>query len=525
MQNLTRLLPGPRPRPTHARPYWRPKLHFAPLAHWANDPNALLFDGERFRLLFQYRDDAPDYRERCVWASASSEDLAHWQFEGIALDAGHERAGYSGCVVDDPTRPNELQAFWTEHRATPPVPQQRIRSANSGDGGRTFALDSHPSISRDSANFRDPFVFWHAASARWIMLVAEPCDWSTTEGHQRSCLHVYHSAERQRWIWVSQIGPWDAPSIMWEVPQLVSFNVDSQETWCLIISTVDRADDASWCSVRYRFGDFDGKRFEPHDRQDTWWTSNRRVGGTPLDYGPDFYAAVISASNAAGSGDSPRTRAIAWMSNWRDARALPWPDFAGGPMTSPRDLDVFVDAKGSPRIRQLPAAAIWQSGGRLIFAADSIRLGSSMTELAVLTSLCFVVAATFDVPPAASCIELLLVGTGDDGAAAVPWKLTINDADVLLERDSATDEWTRGGPTRAAVAPRNHRVPIKIMILIDQCTSEVFIDGGEAVITSLFFPQHQGHKLCARYSRVGARAGHEPAAEIEARAVSIRAVE
>jgi fructan beta-fructosidase len=520
MQNMTKRIPSTALSPSELQQSWRPQLHFAPPAHWANDPNALYFDGKRFRLLFQYRDDSPAYRERCVWAAASSEDLAHWQFEGVALDAGDERAAYSGCAIQDAARPHELQAFWTEHR-TRPSPEQCIRSATTVDGGQTFTSDKRVCVSRGSANFRDPFVFWHAPNARWIMLVAEACDWGAVEGRDRSCLHVYHSADLRRWIWASQIGPWDAPAIMWEVPQLVSVNVDGRQTWCLIISTVDRAGDASWCSVRYRFGKFDGERFEPEHAEDTWWSSSRRIGGTPLDYGPDFYAAIVSSSGA-GASDADAIRAVAWMSNWRDARAFPWQDFAGGPMTSPRTLSAYVDAEGNARIRQRLTAAIWHSGGELAFAADAVRIGRSAVELAACASLCFVVEASFGVLAAGSRIELLLVGCDDTSEAAVPWTLTITDADVSLVRDSATDEWTRGGSTRPTVALRKRRGPVKVMILIDHCTSEVFVDDGEVVISSLFFPLHRQRRLCARYTQDRNRVDRDLVPEIEARAVTIR---
>jgi sucrose-6-phosphate hydrolase SacC (GH32 family) len=524
MQDLTKLVPTAATSPTEARSDWRPKLHFAPPAHWANDPNALYFDGMRLRLLFQYLDDSPAYRKRCVWAAASSEDLAHWQFEGIVLDAGHECAAYSGCVVQRESRPEEALAFWTEHPATPAV-EQRIRSARSTDGGRTFQVEPGLCATRNSPNFRDPFVFWHAESTRWIMLVAEPCNWSTTEGSHRSRLHVYHSLDLQGWIWVSEIRPWDAPSIMWEVPQLVSLDAHGRATCCLIISTVGHSGDASWCSVRYRFGSLGDERFEPYHAEDRWWSIDGRIGGAPPDYVPDFYAAIVSASRAGSIRDSHGLSTIAWMSNWRDARKLSLQNFAGKPMTSPRPLQAFVDVNGNARVRQRATAAVWHSGGKPVVTADTVRIERSFSELAEFATLCFVVEATFDVPSPGSYIELLLVGCDGGGEASILGKLTITEADISLKRDSATDDRTRGGPTRSIVAPRNQSATVKIMILIDQCTSEVFVDDGQVAIRSLFSPLHQRHKRCARYSQGQTKANTARSTAIEAHAVSIRAVE
>lgn len=317
------------------------------------------------------------------------------------------------------SRPEEALAFWTEHPATPAV-EQRIRSARSADGGRTFQVEPGLCATRNSPNFRDPFVFWHAESTRWIMLVAEPCNWSATEGSHRSRLHVYHSLDLQGWTWVSEIRLWDAPSIMWEVPQLVSLDVHGRATCCLIISTVGHSGDASWCSVRYRFGSLGGERFEPYHAEDRWWSIDGRIGGTPPDYGPDFYAAIVSASRAGSIRDSHGLSTIAWLSNWRDARKLPLQNLAGGPMTSPRPLQAFVDVNGNARVRQRATAAVWHSGGKPVVTADTVRIGRSISELAEFATLCFVVEATFDVPSPGSYIELLLVGCDGGGEASFP---------------------------------------------------------------------------------------------------------
>ncbi|MCS6946555.1 MAG: hypothetical protein NZM12_02945 [Steroidobacteraceae bacterium] len=193
-------------------------------------------------------------------------------------------------------------------------------------------------------------MFWHAPSRSWILLVAEPCGWDEPDSDARSRLRIYRSPDGLRWQHSSTLGPWDPPRVIWEMPQL--FPLGSGKTsWCLLWSVADRRGQTTLCSVRYCFGNFDGYSFRPGVSAVPPTARTDTVRGPLLDHGPDFYAAIVARLPL------PQRRgkhwvAIAWHSNWRDARALPWRGFAGGPMTVPRILGIGWDLRRTPCLAQ-----------------------------------------------------------------------------------------------------------------------------------------------------------------------------
>ena len=166
------------------------------------------------------------------------------------------------------------------------------------------------------------------------MLVAEPCDWTDWPDQPPSRLSVWRKAE-DAWIFVSHIGPWMAPGVMWEVPVLVDFG----ERQALLLSIIDRRQGRADCAVRYWLGRFDGASFETSSPQE----------GLRLDHGPDFYAAIVAVTEPA---DRPEHILVAWASNWATARTMSWPGIHGGPITLPRRLTLDP---GAGRLVQSPA--------------------------------------------------------------------------------------------------------------------------------------------------------------------------
>ena len=85
---------------------FRQKLHLEPVSGWLNDPNGLCFFNGRYHVYFQYSPDSAEGKGRKCWGHWKSPDLLHWQFTGTVLfpDTPDDRSGvYSGCgyVKDD----------------------------------------------------------------------------------------------------------------------------------------------------------------------------------------------------------------------------------------------------------------------------------------------------------------------------------------------------------------------------------------------------------------------------------------
>lgn len=160
----------------------RPQFHFTarywddyrlhPPNHeegWINDINGLVqFDGT-YHLFAQ--------RWWSAWLHATSEDLVHWKEYRPAFGKGGEFGGTQsgGGVVDlkntsglgDGKTPPMI-AFWS---STDNLSQCISYSLDRGQTWTKYA--KNPVLSHA---FRDPKVFWHEPTAKWIMILYGPSD-------------------------------------------------------------------------------------------------------------------------------------------------------------------------------------------------------------------------------------------------------------------------------------------------------------------------------------------------------------
>ena len=298
-----------------------------PPGEWINDPNGLIFRGGQWRLFVQHSAAAPDYKS-IGWARLSSPDLLNWTWDGEVIAPNALGQAYSGSLA---LEDGELAAYLTRYDGSL---QRQVRLVSQDDGrswreGRTLGPEGR--------NVRDPFVFFCRATQDWRMLVAEPCDWTEWPDAPPSRLSVWRKTG-QAWVFVSDIGPWMAPGVMWEVPVLVDFG----ERQALLLSIIDRRQGRADCAVRYWLGQFDGASFVASSPEE----------GLRLDHGPDFYAAIIAVPDPADRGEHTL---VAWASSWATARAMPWPGIHGGPITLPRRLTL---EPGAERLAQSPAPAL-----------------------------------------------------------------------------------------------------------------------------------------------------------------------
>ena len=250
------------------------------------------------------------------WGHAVSSDLVHWKQLPVALREENGIAIFSGSTVEDKDNtsglcghagqktPGCLIAIYT---GAPGSDKQTQNLAFSPDGGATWTKYSgNPVIDLGLKDFRDPKVFWHAATKSWVMVVALPTQ------HK---VRFYRSADLRKWELAGEFGPAGAVSGVWECPDLIELpvrddkgNLDSTR-WLLSVN-VNPGGPAGGSGDQYFVGHFDGARFtEDHPGSGAHWA----------DWGKDFYAST-SFSNL------PRRRDpiwIAWMSNWQYAAKLP----------------------------------------------------------------------------------------------------------------------------------------------------------------------------------------------------------
>src|SRR5579859_3404219 len=173
--------PAASPAPA-ATAIWQPQLHFNAAPNWINDPNGPIFLNGQYHLFFQMNPFG-DQWGHMSWGHATSPDLIHWKQLPVALPEENGIAIFSGSTVEDKDNtsglcgnagektPGCLVAIYTGNSTQ----KQTQNIAVSHDGGTTWTkFSGNPVLDLGLKEFRDPKVFWHAASKSWVMVVALP---------------------------------------------------------------------------------------------------------------------------------------------------------------------------------------------------------------------------------------------------------------------------------------------------------------------------------------------------------------
>jgi len=249
------------PAPTY-REQWRPQFHFTPPDTWMNDPNGLVYYEGEYHLFYQNNPFGNRWGHMS-WGHAVSRDLTHWEQLPLALAEENGVMIFSGSAVVDwkntsgfgvNGRP-PLVAIYTGHYTTQPLQNQQI--AYSNDRGRTWTkYAGNPVLDLGEADFRDPKVFWHDPTRRWIMAVSWPL---------KRQVRFYSSADLKSWSHLSDFGPAGSTRGIWECPDLFPVNVEGRRRnlrWVLVVNVGSGAP-AGGSGTQYFVGQFDGTRFVP----------------------------------------------------------------------------------------------------------------------------------------------------------------------------------------------------------------------------------------------------------------------
>jgi fructan beta-fructosidase len=445
----------------------RPSYHFTPPKNWINDPNGCLFlDGE-YHLFYQYNPEG-DRWGHMSWGHAVSRDFVRWEHLPIAL---REESGvmiFSGSAVFDAKntsgfgRPDAppMVAIYTGHSAE----KQTQDLASSLDHGRSWTkFPGNPVLDIGSKEFRDPKVFWHEPTARWIM--------ATVLADKRK-VRLWESTDLKKWTMLSDFGPAGSAKGVWECPDLLKLPVEGgkpgESRWVLKVDVNDGAPFGG-SGGQYFVGNFDGKTFHPD-------IADPAAPPLWLDGGKDFYAAQ-SWNDAPG--DQPVW--IAWMNNWQYANDIPTSPWRGA-MTVPRRVALRATPVGF-RVVQSPVEGVktlrreQHAIGPRPIPPGEVALDFGGTALEII--------AEFDPGDAESFG--LKVRKGQDEETVIGFKL--RDGEVFVDRThSGNVQFSPEFPGRHAAKLESKDGPLRLHLLIDATSVEVFADGGLAVITDQIFP-------------------------------------
>ncbi|MGC8988757.1 MAG: glycoside hydrolase family 32 protein [Verrucomicrobiia bacterium] len=291
----------------------RGQFHFSSKRGWNNDPNGLVFYNGEYHLFYQHNPYGWSWGNM-HWGHAVSRDLVHWQELPDALAPDRLGPMFSGSAVVDWQNTTGFG-----RNGQPPLILIYTAAGNptvqciafSLDGRRFTKFDANPVLNQITAGNRDPKVFWHAPSKKWIMTLY-------VELNRTHTIHFFSSPDLKNWTYMSHTEGF------FECPDFFELPVDgnpADKKWVLAAA-----------SSEYMIGTFDGTRFVPETPK------------LPGHRGRGFYAAQTFSDIPQSDG---RRIQIGWFQT--ETRGMPF----NQSMTVPLELKLASTTQG-PRLTWSP---------------------------------------------------------------------------------------------------------------------------------------------------------------------------
>ena len=442
--------PPEQPTQSSYNELYRPQIHYTPAKNWINDPNGMVYVDGTYHLFYQYNPQGNDWGNMS-WGHATSTDLMHWTELPVAMTRDALGAVFSGsCVIDKNNTAgfgaNAMIALYTSAGESGDVAGKQQQSiAYSTDGGKNFTrYTSNPVIKNDDDNLRDPKVFWHAPSNRWIMALAK--GW-------KMGVEFYGSTDLKSWQHLSTffVPLKGRPSLQWECPDLIQVG----NKWVLLVS-VNPGGPLVGSGMMYFTGQFDGTTFTADEADYPLW----------LDYGMDNYAGVTWSN----TGD--RHIMIGWMNNWSYSGAVPCSPWRSA-MTLPRELSL-IEYGGKPLLCSTVVKEIdkiagqWQNAGATFDAGQAYQLRLTIAldrSTSVTLSNDQGEQFSFDISASARTLTAHRTATSGKTSFNGTFSIPSMNAPLCVEGNTVT-----------------------LDVFVDQSSVEIFTRQGTLSMTNLVFP-------------------------------------
>ncbi|WP_347231137.1 GH32 C-terminal domain-containing protein [Paenibacillus sp. DMB5] len=261
---------------------------------------------------------------------------------------------------------------------------------------------------------------------------------------------------------------------VWECPDLFPLTVQgtSEKKWVLMIST----------GANPATGGSDAEYFVGSLTAEGKFV-NDNPAGTVLrtDFGKEFYASMSFSDMQDG-----RRVMLAWMSNWDYPFAFPTTGWKGE-LTVPREVTLIRTGEGL-RLVQSPVKELESLRSPLYSASGKIVSPSSQNLLKGVTAGAYELEAEVEIPAGSSVSEFgFNVREGNGGKTVVGYKPAAGTVFVDRSLSGATD-FSSLFSTRHETQAAAENGRIKLRILVDESSVEVFVNGGKSVFSDVIFP-------------------------------------
>ena len=436
-------------KPEVTNSHWYPCCHIAAPSGWVNDPNGFSFFNGEYHFFYQHYPYDVKWGPM-HWGHVVSKDLVHWKHLPIAIapDKIYDASGgcFSGSAIE---KDGKLYLMYTGH-VDLPVPNKygtnRIETQNiavSEDGINFEKIDANPVIyvpeDKGDINlndFRDPKVWAH--DGKYYAVIG-----SRSRDEKIGQVLLFESPDLENWTFKSIMARSEGnQGDMWECPNLAE--IDGRDV--LIISPMNiKAEGKKFLNLQqsgYMLGDLNDL----------------------LDCGFDFYAPQILQA------PDSRCILIAWLDMW----GTPMPEQAdgwAGQMTVPRELHIKDGKIFSTPVKELELLRGKKISHENLSPAKPTKLKGISGDVGELL-------ATVDLTKSKN-FSIELRRSGSEKTV-----LSFENGTLKLNRDKSGK--ILNGEREVKISSSDE---LKLQIFIDRSSLEIFVNDGEAVLSTRIYPK------------------------------------
>lgn len=448
----------------------RPEFHLSARVGWMNDPNGFSFYNGQYHMFYQYH-PYDNIWGPMHWGHAVSGDLLHWEFLPAALapDEPYDRDGcFSGSAVSLPDGRQLLMytGVIKERQANGGFSEVQTQCLAVGDGMDYEKYEKNPVLDEKALpegasryDFRDPKM-WKKKDGTYYCVAGN----RAADGSGQILL--FESPDGYNWQYKKVLAANNNRfGKMWECPDF--FPLDGK--WVLIASPMDMLPSG----FEYHNGNGTLCLLGDFDEETETFTEEHNQS---VDYGIDFYAPqTVLAPDG-------RRIMIGWMQNWDTCNFRTQNISWFGQMSLPRELSVQNGRLYQKPIRELENMRWGKVSYQNVAVSDTVRLegikGRKVDmELAIRPE------------DAGEMYQKFAVRFAQNEKYQTSLSFRPRESILKIDRKFS-------GSRRAIIHQRRSRVnsrngELKLRIILDRFSVEVFVNDGEQVMTAIIYTEQQ----------------------------------
>ena len=420
---------------------FRQDYHFMAETGWINDPNGLIYFKGKYHFFYQYNPYS-GFWDCMHWGHAVSADMIHWEYLPLALAPSevyddHLKGGcFSGSAIE---HDGKLFLIYTGTCNNGNGFEQAQCIAYSEDGIHFEKYEGNPVITAPEGVptdlFRDPKI-WKHDDTYYVVCGASKNGFAQAR--------LYKSTDMFHWEFVNVLaesrGEW---GYMWECPDF--FTLEGQEV--LSVSPQGLTREEFRFQNIYQSGYFILKDGKPEEKAFREW-----------DHGFDFYAPQTFQD---GKG---RRILIGWM---------------GMPDADEEYVNPTAESEGWQHCLTVPREVTYKNGMLYQYPVEELN-GLRKTGVSASGSSAEI--------PVNGPFDLDVQVKGEQGKVSLGENLFLEyqDGDVIL---TLSEKAGAGRKVRKAHVPSG--VIESIRVLADTTAVEIYVNGGEVVFATRYYPETQ----------------------------------